>query len=116
MSGTLVVVDAHPVGDRYGWLVTSEYGSRLLHAVSWGVALREFAPPPRALLLADPGAVDAAAVGSVMRICRALGVRVVCDASRLGPDALGAARSVGGVLWDGSRATAGEAFGAAGTG
>jgi len=112
VSGTLVVVDAHPVGDRYEWLVPSEYGSRLLHAVSWGAALREFSPPPHVLLLADPGVVDAAAVGSVVRICRALGVRVVCDASRLGPDAVGAARSCGAVVWDGSPVTAGDAFGA----
>ncbi|GAA3333552.1 hypothetical protein HUN58_12060 [Curtobacterium sp. Csp1] len=110
MNGTLVVLDAHDRAERYGWLVSEEYCSTLLHADTWGSALRGFAPAPDVLLVASLTDRDAAAVASIVRVGRALGVRVVCDGSRTGEVLLRAAVAAGATGWDGSAASAGAAF------
>jgi len=114
VSGTLVVLDAHDRADRYGWLVSEEYCSTLLRADTWGSVLRSFAPAPDVLLIGSLTDRDAAGVASIVRISRALRVRVVCDGSRLGVGPLRAAVAAGATGWDGATATARAAFGSGG--
>ncbi|GGL03264.1 hypothetical protein JOE58_002944 [Curtobacterium luteum] len=114
MDGTVIVVDASTEADRYGWLVSSQYVSRLDRVYGWGAALSSFTPPPTFLLIGDPGSTSAAQVRSMVRISRTLGVRVVCDTSRTsgeqGGDVLARAIAAGATAWDGTPGAAGVVF------
>ncbi|WP_144762815.1 hypothetical protein [Curtobacterium sp. 9128] len=112
MSGTLVVLDAHPRPERYEWLVTEQYCRALLHVDSWGAALGAFTPLPDVLLVAGVPASDGAGIASIVRVSRSLGVRVVCDGSSA-PEVLPAAVAAGATGWDGGRDSAPAVFGAA---
>lgn len=114
MNGTVIVVDASTEPDRYAWLVSSQYVSRLSRVYGWGAALSSFTPPPTFLLIADPGDASAAQVRSMVRISRALGVRVVWDTSRArtaqaGP-VVAQAIAAGATGWDGTSGGAGTVF------
>lgn len=114
MNGTVIVVDASTEPDRYGWLVSSQYVSRLSRVYGWGAALSGFTPPPSFLLIADPGCATAAQVRSMVRISRALEVRVVCDTSRSRGEQAGSvvaeAIAAGATGWDGTAGAAGTVF------
>ncbi|MBP1301174.1 hypothetical protein [Curtobacterium sp. 1310] len=111
MTGTLIILDARPGRQRYGWLVSPQYCSTALHVGTWGSALEHFRPRPDVLLIGALTDRDRAAVGSVVRVSRTLGVRVVCDASTAGVSVLRAAVAAGATRWDGARATASAVFG-----
>lgn len=110
MDSTLIVVDARPDDGRYAVVTSMEYVHRVVVVSSWAAALTDLSFPPRAVVLADVGRNERI-VASIVRTCRSLGCRVVCDTGRASAPVVREALAAGAVAWDGSPEGVPAAFG-----